>query len=100
MERNRFVAFKLGSPLVEISSLQYTDDTLLIGEATVANLWVLKSVLRSLELVSRLKVNFWKSCLMGVYVSAPFLEMTAGFLHCRIGALAFKYFGLPMEAVD
>lgn len=40
MERNRFVGFILGSPLEEISHLQYEDDTLFIGEATVANLYM------------------------------------------------------------
>lgn len=37
-------------------------------------------MLRSFELVSRLKIDFWKSFLMGVNVSTPFLEMaTASF---------------------
>lgn len=91
---NRFVEFKLGSPQVEISHLQYADDTLLIGEATVGNLWAMKTVMRSLEIVSGQKVNFWKSCLMGVIVSDSFLEMAAKFLHCKIDELPFKYLGL------
>lgn len=38
VRRNRFAAFSLGSPQMEISYLLHADDTLLIGEATVANL--------------------------------------------------------------
>lgn len=35
---------------------------------------------------------------MGINVSTSFLEMAAGFLHCRIGTLPFKYRRLPVGA--
>jgi hypothetical protein len=41
-----------------VSLLQYADDTLCIGEASVENLWALKAVLRGFEMASGLKVNF------------------------------------------
>ncbi|WJX24306.1 beta-amyrin 28-monooxygenase [Trifolium repens] len=81
-----------------VSILQYADDTLCIGEATVENLWALKAMLRGFELVSGLKVNFWKSCLVGVNVTADFLHMASGFLNCRIGQTPFNYLGLPVGA--
>lgn len=58
----------------------------------------MKSVLRSFEMVSSLKINFWKNCLMGVNVQDSFLQMTADFLHCRIGALFFNYLDLFVGA--
>jgi hypothetical protein len=81
-----------------VSLLQYAYDTLCIGEATVENLWVLKAVLRGFEMSSGLKVNFSKSCVIGVNISNEFLGMASEFLNCRIGRTPFKYLGLPVGA--
>jgi hypothetical protein len=83
---------------VNVSLLQYADDTLFIGEACVENLWAMKAVLRWFELVSRLKVNFSKSCLMGVNVPSSFLQGAASFLHCKLGSIPFIYLGLSVGA--
>jgi hypothetical protein len=56
----------------------------------------LKALLRGFEMVSGLKVNFHKSCLMGVNVSADFLEMASIFLNCKVGSMPFMYLGLPV----
>ncbi|KAK2371645.1 hypothetical protein QL285_084567 [Trifolium repens] len=48
--------------------------------------------------MSGLKVNFWKSGLIGINVLTPFMEMTCTFLNCRLGLLPFKYLGLPIGA--
>ncbi|GAU43110.1 hypothetical protein TSUD_373050 [Trifolium subterraneum] len=98
VELNLFKGFNIGRGLVEISHLQYADDTLCIGEASVENLWSLKAILRGFEMVSGLKVNFWKSGLMGINVSPTFLTMAATFLNCRLGSIPFKYLGLPVGA--
>ncbi|MCI10071.1 RNA-directed DNA polymerase (Reverse transcriptase), partial [Trifolium medium] len=82
-------------PLV-ISHLQYADDTLCIDEASVDNLWTLKAILRGFESVSGLKVNFWKSGLIGVNVSPILMSMACTFLNCRPGSLPFKYLGLSI----
>ncbi|WJX46635.1 beta-amyrin 28-monooxygenase [Trifolium repens] len=98
VERGRFKPFCVGRNNMQISMLQYADDTLCIGEATVDNLWAIKSVLRGFEMASGLKVNFWKSCIMGVNVSNEFLDMASGFLNCRIGQIPFIYLRLPVGA--
>jgi hypothetical protein len=59
-----FAPFLVGRGELPVSHLQYADDTVFIGKATVENLWTMKAVLRGFELVSGLKVNFWKSCVM------------------------------------
>jgi hypothetical protein len=84
------------TPPVTISQLQYANDTLCIGEASMDNLWTLKAILRGFEMASGLKVNFWKSGLIGVNVSPTFMEMENSFLNCRLGSLPFKYLGLPI----
>ncbi|WJX53700.1 hypothetical protein P8452_39668 [Trifolium repens] len=98
VEIDRFQPFRVGSARLPVSILQYADDTLCIGEATVENLWALKAVLRGFELASGLKVNFWKSSIIGVNVPNDFMAMAANFLHCRIGVTPFKYLGLPVGA--
>lgn len=98
VNRNLFKGFEVKRGGTVISHLQYADDTLCIGEASIENLWTLKALLRGFEMVSGLKVNFNKSCLMGVNVSADFLEMASNFLHWRVGSVPFMYLGLPVGA--
>ncbi|GAU22541.1 hypothetical protein TSUD_296610 [Trifolium subterraneum] len=64
----RFQPFLVGGEGLPVSLLQYADDTLCIGEASVGNLWTLKAVLRGFEMAS------------------------------RVGRTPFKYLGLPVGA--
>lgn len=96
VNRNLFKGFEVKRGGSVISHLQYADDTLCIGKASIENLWTLKALLWGFEMVSGLKVNFHKSCLMGVNVSAEFLGMASSFLNCKVGSLPFMYLGLPV----
>jgi hypothetical protein len=95
---HRFQPFLVGREGMPVSMLQYADDTVCIGEASIENLWSLKAILRGFELISGLKVNFWKSCLIGVNVEEDFMLMATDFLNCRRGSIPFKYLGLPVGA--
>jgi hypothetical protein len=95
---NCFNGFRIGNSDMVVSHLQYADDTLFIGEATIDNLWTIKAILRGFEIISGLKVNFWKSNLMRVNVSNEFIRVASGFLNCRVGSIPFKYLGLPVGA--
>jgi len=96
VNRNLFTGFEVKRGGLVVSHLQYVDGTLCIGEPTVENLWLLKAVLRGLEMASGLKVNFHKSSLIGVNVQREFIEAACRFLHCREGVVPFKYLGLPV----
>jgi hypothetical protein len=61
-------------------------------------LWTLKGILRAFELVLGLKVNFSKSCVLGVNVSEDFIRLASVFLNCKVGVVPFKYLGLPVGA--
>jgi hypothetical protein len=98
VEINRFRGFKVGGSDVVISHLQYADDTICVGEATIENLWTLKAILRGFEMASGLKVNFWKSRLMGVNVSQEFMTVASAFLNCKTSSIPFIYLGLPVGA--
>jgi len=93
---NFFEGFKMKEEGIVYSHLQYVDDTLCMRKATVENLWTLKALLRGFEMVSRLKVDFYKSCLMGINVNPDFMEMTCNFLNCSQGSFPFRYLGLPV----
>jgi hypothetical protein len=49
-------------------------------------------------MASGLKVNFFKSGLLGVNVSSEFMASTSTFLNCRLESIPFKYLGLPIGA--
>jgi hypothetical protein len=93
-----FQGFRVGSGDVSISHLQYADDTLCVGVASIDNLWTLKAILRGFEMASGLKVNYWKSRLMGINVSQDFLILASTFLNCGASSIPFIYLGLPVGA--
>jgi hypothetical protein len=96
--RGLYQGFKVGNSGLSISHLQYADDTLILGEASVQNLWSLKTILRCFELASGLNVNLSMSSVMGVNVGDEFLGLAERFLYCRVGCVPFTYLGLPVGA--
>ena len=95
---NLFEGFRFHREGMMLSHLQYADDTICIGKASVDNLWTIKALLTGFEMASRLKVNFFKSCLIGINVNREFMDMAYNFLNCNEGNLPFKYLGLPVGA--
>lgn len=93
-----FKGVKIEKEGPEVSILYYADDTILVGEATWENLWVMKSVLRCFELISGLEVNFKKTRVVGINVEEGFIRQAANFLNCKEGDLPFTYLGLPVGA--
>ena len=51
----------MGRNNTPVNILQYADDTIFFGEATMQNVKTIKSILRSFELVSGLNINFAKN---------------------------------------
>ncbi|GKV15257.1 hypothetical protein SLEP1_g26053 [Rubroshorea leprosula] len=81
----------------KVSHLQYANDTLLFGEATEENVWAMKGILRTFELVSRLKINFNKSLLIGIGVEEEWLHKMAWIMCCKKRNMPFKYLGIPIR---
>ncbi|XP_058774903.1 uncharacterized protein LOC131649172 [Vicia villosa] len=61
-----------------VDILHYADDTIILGDDKLQNLWSLKAVLRCFELMSGLEV----------------MQATASFLTCSVGSLPFKFLGV------
>src|ERR1044072_1699201 len=65
VKRSLFDGYKVGDRSTVVSHIQFADDTLIIGELSLKNILTIKTILRWFEVVSGLKVNFFKSKLAG-----------------------------------
>ncbi|GLT79358.1 hypothetical protein SLA2020_508490 [Shorea laevis] len=83
-----------GSPTRQFTVTK--DDTIFFREATEENIWAIKCIVRIFELVSRLKINYAKSQLMGVNVEEGWKERMVYRLYCKGEDLPFKYLGIPI----
>lgn len=93
----KFTPFKFcGDNGPEVSMLQFADDTIIMGKASVENLFAVKTILRCFELCAGLKVNFFKSKLSGVGVDSRFLNSSSSMLHCQQMQFPVTYLGLPV----
>lgn len=84
----------VGRDEVEVSHIQYADDTLFVVEGSTDNAVALKRLLICFEMVSGLTVNFEKSSVFGLNLEEGLLEGIADELGCRIGVGAIPYLGL------
>lgn len=97
VQMDRFQAYKVNAE-ISYPILHFADDTILTCEASWDNLWCIKAIFRGFELVSGLKVNFFKSNLFGLNLDDSFLHAASTFLSCCIGNVAFKFLGIPFGA--
>lgn len=67
-EHNFFKPDYIGNDNIMVSHLQFADDTIMLGEASMENASTMKSILCLMELLSGLRVNFKKSCIFGINV--------------------------------
>ncbi|KHN19285.1 hypothetical protein glysoja_012205, partial [Glycine soja] len=95
---NLYKGFNIASSEISISLLQYADDTIFFGEASMKNVKVLKAILRTFEVVSGLKINFAKSSFGAFGRDDQWRQMAATYLNCSQLALPFVYLGIPIGA--
>ncbi|PNX89254.1 cysteine-rich receptor-like protein kinase, partial [Trifolium pratense] len=97
VDRSLFHGYKVSNN-ISFHTLQFADDTIFVGEGNWDNLWTIKTVLRSFEIVSGLKVNFYKSKLYGINLEDQFLRASSSFLHCEVESIPFRFLGIPVGA--
>jgi hypothetical protein len=76
--------------------LQYADDTLLIMQADINQLLVLKQALNDFSKSTGLFVNFHKSCMLPINISEERVQHLAHEFGCVVGSMPFTYLGLPL----
>ena len=96
LDKNLYNSFHVGANSEPVNILQYADDTIFLGDATLKNVKTIKSLLRSFELVSGLKINFAKSSFGAIGKSAQWTKSAAEYLNCRTLSLPFLYLGIPI----
>jgi len=79
---------------VQVDLLQFADDTLFFCNPSYHNVMVIKAILRSFELVSRLRVNFHKSMVGAVGISELDKCVYAKCLNSRHMDMPFKYLSM------
>ncbi|KAH1254003.1 hypothetical protein GmHk_04G010537 [Glycine max] len=90
-----FTSFLVGSNKLPVDVLQYADDTIFFGEASMANVKTVKVTLRSFELVSVLRINFAKSKFGAVGQSEEWSLHATNYLNCALLQFPFCYLGIP-----
>eukprot|EP00268_Persea_americana_P046828 TRINITY_DN48445_c0_g1_i1.p1 TRINITY_DN48445_c0_g1~~TRINITY_DN48445_c0_g1_i1.p1 ORF type:complete len:114 (-),score=18.34 TRINITY_DN48445_c0_g1_i1:96-437(-) len=80
----------------EITQLQFVDDAILFCEAEEEQLRNIKVILLCFEAVSSLRVNFFKSELIGIRVDESHLQNLTDLIGYKAGALPSTYLGLPL----
>ena len=98
-KKNLFKGFLVGRDGVEINTLQYVDNMVFFGEATMSNVKAIKAMLRSFELVSGLKINFATSSFGAYGRSYHWVRSTAGYLNCRLLLPGNPHRGTPIGVV-
>ena len=88
----------MGTKKVEVNLLQYADDTIFLGEATMENVRAIKAILRAFELASGLKINFAKSSCGAFGVLDQWTHDASNYLNCRLMSFPFTYLGIPIGA--
>ncbi|XP_057739631.1 uncharacterized protein LOC130956618 [Arachis stenosperma] len=97
--RNRRIATLLvGRDNIELSYLQFADDTILfcpLEEETVRNY---RRLLRCFEVMFGLSINFDKSSLILVNCSQELVDRMCQLLGCQAASLSVKYLGIELGA--
>ena len=95
--RGLITRFKVAATAPSVSLLQFAGDSLIFcGEVFEDKFRNVKATLICFEAVSRLKINFFKSELIGIRVMDLVLRQLAEVLGCRVGSFPVKCLGLPL----
>ena len=93
---NLYKGLNIGRKEVELSILQFIDDTLFLCQDSYSNVFILKAILRVFELASGLKINFHRYKLAGVNVRKSNMDCYVKTLNCSQMEVPFIYLGIEV----
>lgn len=96
VNRGLLKAAKVGRERVEVSHIQYADDTTFMVEGSKENAEALRWLLKNFELVLGLSINFDKSTAFGVNIERGRLEEMVEGWGCSVGRLPIPYLSLKV----
>ncbi|XP_028081384.1 uncharacterized protein LOC114282838 [Camellia sinensis] len=97
-EKGIFTGVNVGANGLNVSHLQYADDTVIFCETEWSEIIAIKRILRCFEVVYGLRLNFYKSVMCGIGVDKELVSDFATVLNCCSQKLPLKYLGLPLGA--
>lgn len=83
----------IGDDRIMVSHLQFVDDTIIFLKANRDNISNMELCLKKFELISGLKVNMIKSCMVGIHIEDGVLKNLVEVIGCKVRPL--KYLGMP-----
>ncbi|XP_028064151.1 uncharacterized protein LOC114267310 [Camellia sinensis] len=83
---------------MNLTDLQFADDTIIFYQADWGKVVNIKRLLRCFKLISGLKINFHTSIVGGVRVDDSLLDDFSLVSNCKAYKFPVKYRGLPLEA--
>ena len=91
-------SLKVGKNMIELSHLQFTDDTILFCPAKEEVIINFKRILNYFGIMSGLKDNFKKSALIPFKRYEEWVEKIKSKLGCSVVLLPITYLGIPLGA--
>ena len=88
--------FVVGRDRISVTHLQFADNTLFFSAKEEGKIRNLLMLLRIFDVVSGLKVNLTKSCVVGINLERSCELRMAEVLGCPFEKLPLKYLGLPL----
>jgi len=88
---------KVGHKSVEVNFLQFADDTLFFCQPQIHSVLEIKAILQSFEVVSSLKVNFYKSHVGSIGLSVEDSTIFTKCLNSGRMDVPFKYLGMTIR---
>ncbi|XP_016173899.1 uncharacterized protein LOC107616456 [Arachis ipaensis] len=98
VRNGRISPLLVGRDNIELSHLQFVDDTILFCPQKTETIMNYKRLLRCFELMSGLSINFDKSNLILVNCEQGWVMDMCGLLGCAEVALPVRYLGIPLDA--
>ncbi|KAK2654439.1 hypothetical protein Ddye_014295 [Dipteronia dyeriana] len=95
---NMIKGASFGNNEIYTSHLKFTDDTALFLEPNLETLRNSRRILKCFELSSGLKINFHKSCVVGIRKSSLRREEWASYFKCKLSSFPFNYLGRHLGA--
>ncbi|XP_016172256.1 uncharacterized protein LOC107614629 [Arachis ipaensis] len=98
VRNERISPLVVGRDMVELSHLQFADDTILFCPPEDETMKNYKRLLRWFELMSELSINFDKSSLIPINCEEQWVQRMCSLWGCKEGTLPVRYLGVPLGA--
>ncbi|XP_016206848.1 uncharacterized protein LOC107647266 [Arachis ipaensis] len=98
VRNGRISPLLVGRDKIELSHLQFADDTILFCPPEIETILNYKRLLRCFELMSGVSINFDKLNLIFVNCESEWVTNMCGLLGCTEAVLPVRYLGIPLGA--